>query len=74
MELINQCLISGCPNEATLIAKSGGKSYYSCKEHKKSVAQIVASEHSRSEVERARIAADSLYSEDNKEVPKWIGF
>jgi hypothetical protein len=71
---MNECLIEGCPNEAKLIAKSGGKSYYACKEHRKDVAQIIAAEHTRAESERAEIAHKHLYPEGKEKPPKWIGF
>lgn len=58
---MEQCLIEGCQNEAKLIAKSGGKSYYSCKEHRKNVAEIIAAEHSKGEKERTI-------------KPRWLGF
>ena len=69
---MNQCLIEGCENEAFLVAKSGRRSYYSCSEHKKYVAQIVASEHTKAELERINKIYLTLYSEKKEEIPKWI--
>lgn len=74
MIIMNECLIEGCPNEAKFIAKSGGRSYYACKEHKKDVAQIIAAEHTRVEVGRSRIASEYLYPEVKDKPPKWLGF
>ncbi len=71
---MEQCLISGCKNEARLIAKSGGKSYYSCKEHRNEVAQIVASEMSKGEKSRSGIVAEEVREEIKKRPPKWLGF
>jgi hypothetical protein len=71
---MEQCLIAGCQNEAKLVAKSGGRSYYSCKEHKKEVAQIVAAEHSKTEKGRYVEAAKRFYPEEENKAPKWLGF
>jgi len=67
---MEQCLIEGCENEAKLIAKSGGRSYYSCKEHKKEVAQIVSSEHTKSELKRYSDAAEKMY--EKKYIPEFM--
>jgi hypothetical protein len=72
---MNQCLIEGCTNEAKLIAKSAGRSYYACKEHKRDVAQIVAAEHTKGELARVESSEATLHSKEEKnKPPKWIGF
>jgi len=58
---MNQCIIEGCPNEAELIAKSGGRLYFSCKKHKKEVGQIVVSEHTKEELRKVKVIGDILY-------------
>ncbi len=45
MNIINQCIIAGCPNEAKIVAKSGKRIYFACDWHKKDALQIVATEN-----------------------------
>ena len=65
---MEQCLIEGCPNEAKIIAKSGGRKYCACEKHRKDVTQIIASEFSRGEKERII----SAFPKEEKEIPKWM--
>ena len=72
---MEQCIIAGCLNEVKLIAKSGGKSYYSCKKHEKDVAQIIVAEHTKWEMEKIKSVSSALnLKEDKNKAPKWIGF
>ena len=71
---MEQCLIAGCPNEAKLIAKGGGKLYYSCKEHRKDVVQIIGAEHTKSEKERIEAQFSISNLKNKKEIPKWMKF
>ena len=45
MNIMNQCLIAGCSDEAKIIAKSGKRNYFACDRHKKAALQIVATEN-----------------------------
>ena len=68
-----ECLIEGCEGEAEVVATSGGRKYCACKKHRKDVSQIIASEFTRAEKERAMKALKQFGSEE-KQPPKWIGF
>ena len=73
MKIMNKCIIEDCKNEAVFFAKVGGKYYYSCKKHELDVAQIVAAEHSREEMERAeKKYLLNISKEDVKKNPKWM--
>jgi hypothetical protein len=67
---MDQCLIEECNDEATFIAKSDNKFYYSCKKHKKEVAQIVSVEHAKAEIKRSDKAAEIYYMK--KDIPKFM--
>ena len=68
--LMKQCLIDGCNDEARLISKSSGISYYSCKKHEKQVAQIAAAEHTKGEMER--IKKQNLFHLSPEKNPEWM--
>jgi len=64
MKILKQCIIENCPNEAKIIAKCGGRSYYSCDIHKKEVIQIIAAENKVDEINKL----ESL----ELKIPKWM--
>ncbi len=70
MENIKQCVIEGCFNEVKFTTKLNGKIYYSCKKHEKDVAQIVAAEHTKEEIERAN--KQRLFNLSKEDNPEWI--
>jgi hypothetical protein len=70
---MEKCLIDNCGNEARLISKTGGISFYSCKKHEREVAHIATIEHTRGEMDRAtKQNISNLTKEDTKDNPKWM--
>ncbi len=61
MNNLKHCIIADCPNEANFITKYEGRLYHSCKEHKKSVTQIIVAENKINKLK-------SLKSK----IPKWM--
>lgn len=64
MKNLDKCIIDGCLGDAKLIAKSEGRSYYSCDKHKNVTLQIIKIENKESKIK---------YLQDfTSKTPKWM--